>query len=765
MSDPDGSKDWARRVSEVLYAYRRWALAFGVLLAGLAVGPVSQIEVANSLRQYIVEEDPALEAYREFQATYGNDETVLVGLQRSSGFLTPDGFSLLRTATERVRQLDDVVGVRSLTTQVRVQHTLVGPRLQPLVPPGSLSSAQAKALREHITADSSLRRFVSEDGTMAALVARMPPSERLTERREAILDSIRHRLRPLDASVHLAGFGVILEALNEATTQDSAVVLVAALLGMVLLLGAFFRRVGPVLVTVAVVGTAALWLMGLYGALGNPVNTVTLVIPTLVLVVGTADCVHLLVHAAHLPDTVSRRERTIQTIAYLLFPCTVTSLTTAAGFSVLTASSIPIVQDLGLFSALGVLGAFVATLIGCANALPYAWSEPHRPRGNGLNAVVERVVGAGFRHWRAIGVGGLVIAGLAVVGVGRLSVDTNSIGYLFADHPVRQDSRLIEEKLGPYAPLEFVVRSDSTVLRPSLLRAVRAWEDRAVASGAVGWHHSAADVLDRLRREVMGSEATLEHPRQLRSLLTLGRSHRPVLEDLAAHPSQLRVTFGLPIQSARGVKEAIATLKQQAAVLPEGATVEATGYLPLYVRMTTLLVEAQLRSFGLALLVIPLGIALLFGGLWAAGWSLVPNLLPVLLTLGAMGWAGIPLDIVTVTIAVIVFGLVVDDTVHLLYRYLKVRRTRARKRALRIGARRAGRMMTITTAVLAGGFLVLALAHNRSVVWFGLLVAGALAAALLVDLLVLPALLAGGERMQENVLDPVGDGYGGPEGD
>lgn len=740
-------------------------LAFGVLLAGLAVGPVSQIEVANSLRQYIVEEDPALEAYREFQATYGNDETVLMGLQRSSGFLTPDGFSLLRTATERVRQLDDVVGVRSLTTQVRVQHTLVGPRLQPLVPPGSLSSAQAKALREHITADSSLSRFVSEDGTMAALVARMPPSERLKERREAILDSIRHRLRPLDASVHLAGFGVILEALNEATTQDSAVVLVAALLGMVLLLGAFFRRVGPVLVTVAVVGTAALWLMGLYGALGKPVNTVTLVIPTLVLVVGTADCVHLLVHAAHLPDTVSRRERTIQTIAYLLFPCTITSLTTAAGFSVLTASSIPIVQDLGLFSALGVLGAFVATLIGCANALPYAWSEPHRPRGNGLNAVVERVVGAGFRHWRAIVVGVLVIAGLAVVGVGRLSVDTNSIGYLFADHPVRQDSRLIEERLGPYAPLEFVVRSDSTVLRPSLLRAVRVWEDRAVASGAVGWHHSAADVLDRLRRKVMGAETALERPRQLRSLLTLGRSHRPVLEDLAAHPSQLRVTFGLPIQSARGVKEAIATLKKQAAVLPEGVTVEATGYLPLYVRMTTLLVEAQLRSFGLALLVIPLGIALLFGGLWAAGWSLVPNLLPVLLTLGAMGWAGIPLDIVTVTIAVIVFGLVVDDTVHLLYRYLKARRTRARKRALRIGARRAGRMMTITTAVLAGGFLVLALAHNRSVVWFGLLVAGALAAALLVDLLVLPALLAGGEWMQENVLNPAGDGSGGLEGD
>lgn len=748
MSSDRDTNSWSRRLAEGLYAYRRWALAVGLVLAGLAVGPIGGIEVDNTLRRYMVEEDPALESYRKFQTTYGNDETVLVGLQRPSGLLTSDGLALLRTATERVRGIGGVVEVQSLTTQVQIQPTLAGPQVRPLVPPGSLSAEQAAALRRHVRGDSALARFVSDDGTMATLAARMPPADRLKGRRGAILDSIRHRLQPLDASVHLAGIGVILEALNKATTQDSALVLLAALVVIVLLLGVFFRRIGPVLVTVGVVCTATLWLMGLYGAAGKAINTVTLIVPTLILVVGTADCVHLLVHAAHLPDALSGRERTIRTISYLLFPCAVTSLTTAAGFAVLTTSAIPIVQDLGLFSAIGALGAFAAALIGGTNALPHAWSTPCRPGDGGLDALLEKTVETGFRYGRVVLAGAVVVTGLAVLGITQLTVDTNSVGYLYPDHPVRQDSRLIEEKLGPYAPLEFVVRADSTVLRPDLMRAVRAWTQRVENTDKVGWHRSAADVLHRMQT-ALGGVRRVETSQQLKGLLTLGASHSRRLRELRVHPGRLRVTFGIPIQSARAVRATIATVKEAAVALPPDVTVEETGYLPLYVRMTHLIVDAQLRSFGWALLVIPATIALLFGGLWAAGWSLVPNLLPVLLTLGTMGTLGIPLDIVTVVIAVIVFGLVVDDTVHLLYRYANARTSWSRTEALREAARRAGRMMCITTAVLAGGFLVLALAHNRSVVWFGLLVSGALVAALVVDLLVLPALLASVEKTED----------------
>ena len=117
--------------------------------------------------------------------------------------------------------------------------------------------------------------------------------------------------------------------------------------------------------------------------------------------------------------------------------------------------------------------------------------------------------------------------------------------------------------------------------------------------------------------------------------------------------------------------------------------------------------------------------------------------LPVLLALGLIGWTGIPLDVATMTIAAIVLGLVVDDTVHLLHRYVTAYGASSPVAAFRTSARQAGPRMAITTSVLAGGFLVLCLAQVKSIVWFGLLSSMAIAAAHAADLLALPAVVVG----------------------
>ena len=171
-------------------------------------------------------------------------------------------------------------------------------------------------------------------------------------------------------------------------------------------------------------------------------------------------------------------------------------------------------------------------------------------------------------------------------------------------------------------------------------------------------------------------------------------------------------------------------------------TVTASGYLPLYVRMMDYIVRSQLTSFGLAFLIIFTLVGLLFGSLRMAVLSIPANLLPVLMTLGLMGLLGIRLDVATVTIAAIVLGLVVDDTVQFLYRYRHERQRRdSEVEAVSQAVRIVGRPMAITTIVLGLGFCVLGLASVKSVAWFGLLLAFALVSALLSDLLVIPAFL------------------------
>jgi len=736
---------------------RRWAaLAGALLLTAVAIVPALQVGVDTAVQHWFTKGDPALEAYREFQATYGNDEVVLICLRKSEGLFTPEGLALLPTATERVRAVDGVASVTSLATQSRVQRSIAGPQLAPLIPEDSLSAEQARALRQRILGDSTYARLVNGDGTMTAVYARMKRNSVIDGRRGPIMDSLRRALAPLDASVHLAGIGVILNALNEAATQDSFLFMLASSLLIFVLLWAYFRRLGPVLLTLGVVGVATIWLLGAYGLAGRDINMVTLVMPTLVLVVCTADCVHLLVYATSFPESLSPRIRTVKTLSHLATPCLVTTLTTAAGFASLMTSSMAIIRDLGLFCALGILFGLVAAFIGCAVALPYDAALPDRPTDAWLQRTVDGIIGLGIRRWRPVLVGTAVIVLWAGVGLGRITADTNPMGYLFPDHPVRQDSNLIEQSLGSYAPLEFIVRPDRTgggtptgsidssaVIKPELLRAVGRWQKRAVATGTVQWHQSPVDDLKRLHAALPGGEATVPTSlNRLRGLVRLGREELPYLKDLSAHPNQLRVTFGMPIKTANGVRRTVDSVRA-AASLPDDVTVEPTGYLPLYVRMMTLLTDSLVSSFGLAMLVILVMIGLLFRSAWAVLLSILPNGLPILLTLGLMGWLAIPLDVATMTIAAIVFGLVVDDTIHLLHRYATARGDTPPVPAFRTSARDAGQRMAVTTTVLAGGFLVLCLAEIKSVVWLGLLSAVAIVVALVADLLVLPALTRG----------------------
>jgi len=734
---------WARSFAVWLYDYRQAVFIGALLLTGLAVVPALQVGVDTSVQHWFTEGDPALESYRDFQRTYGNDEVVLIALRRSDGILTAEGFSLLAKATDRVRKIDGVASVRSLATQARVQMSFAGPQLVPLLGTDSLSATKAQALRAHVRSDSTYDRLVSADGTMAAVYARMERNAKIDGRRNAILDSIQHALAPLDVSVHLAGTGVILDALNDAATQDAFLFTLAASVLIFLLLWMYFRRVGPVLLTLGIVGAATTWLMGIYGLSGKDVNMVTVVMPTLVMVVCTADCVHLLIYASDLPDSLTPRQRTVRTLGDLAPPCLVTTLTTAAGFASLASSSMALVRTLGIFCAIGVGAGLITAFAGCAVALPYDAALPDRSSQSWLRRTVNRVVDFGLQRWRIVIMGAMGVAVGAAVGLGGIQADTNPIGYLFPDHRVRQDSNLIERTLGSYAPLEFVVRADSGATDPALLRAIEGWQAQAVRSGVVDWHYSPVDELRRLHAVLPDGGATVpDNPNRLEGLLRLGSRELPYLSDLQAHPDQLRVTFGVPIQSANGIEQALDSL-QALAQLPTHATLEPTGYLPLYVRIMNLLTDSLVRSFGLALLVISGMIALLFRSGRMALLSLVPNGLPILLALGLMGWLSIPLDAATMTIAAVVFGLVVDDTIHVFRHYVVARTSQPPVPAIRESAHHTGRRMAITTSVIAAGFLVLCVTQMQSIFWVGVLSAFAIVVALAADLLVLPAVIAG----------------------
>ncbi len=170
---------------------------------------------------------------------------------------------------------------------------------------------------------------------------------------------------------------------------------------------------------------------------------------------------------------------------------------------------------------------------------------------------------------------------------------------------------------------------------------------------------------------------------------------------------------------------------------PPGLTVQPAGYAPLYTRIIDEIVNSQIRGFSAAIVMI-----VILLGIGMRSWrrvllALPANAIPVGLTMGLMGLTGIPLDVASATIASVILGLVVDDTVHM----LRPVDGAGLGESLKLAAGSAGGTLLMTTMILACGFLVLGLAEIRSIAWFGVLTSFAVVIAILTDLLLLPALV------------------------
>ncbi len=722
----------------------RWLMVGLVcLLSAVSMLGLSKLGVDNALDIWFVEGDPALEAYDAFQETFGNDEVVVMSLHQPGGILDEDGLARMKAIGEIAEGVEGIERVLSLATIEQIRSGEDWLEVAPLyAPPISPDFAQS-VLDDPLLVGT----LVNASGDTALVLAWMESMGDIDAKRDAILADLRAQIEASGEDPDYAGMGVVYAALNQASTVDSQIFIAASYLVIVGLLLVLFRRVGPVVLTLLVVGLAAVWLMGLYGATGHDINMVTMVLPTLMLIIGVSDCIHFLNRSVEQPPGGTRWERARAAIAFMFWPCFMNSLTTAAGFAALATASMPVVRDLGVFAAIGVLGAFLAALIGCAVGLLWKRMDPAPEPPKPLMWMVSGMATLATQKPAAVLVGALVLILTGALGITQLEVDTYSIDYLKSHHHVRQDSEAIEASFGNYTPLELVVTSDGALRDPAVLGAVARWQDAMEEHPDVDWTRSAADTVRKLNQVLSDGEpesfVVPEDPSALEQALLLYESDpdSDLSSLVSADEDSLRVTAGIPMVSAKAFGLILDDLLE-VAELPDGATITPGGYLPLYVVIMEEVVASQVSSFALAFLVIFVMLALLFRSLRLSALAVPANLVPVIIILGVMGLVGIRLDVATVTVSAIMLGLIVDDTTQFLYRFrYEMGRLGDHTKAVEAAIHGVGRALMSTTVVLSIGFLVLGLAQIRSVSWFGMLMSLAMVCALVGDLLMLPAMI------------------------
>jgi predicted RND superfamily exporter protein len=727
------------------------ALALTVVLAVYA----SRLSVDNSLEVWFVEDDPALASYQAFLDEFGNDEVVVIAIHGPNEVFAPDRLERLVRMTGSLEEIDGIARVHSLANT----GILLGGDEPRVVPAVDLPVAGDDLLRARavVAIEGLASRLVGNDGATLVVFAWMDATPDIDIERPRILQNIRDATAAeLNTAEHanFGGVGVLHDALNRATIGEGSLFIGLSWLVIAVALWLITRRWLWTILALVVVTLADIALLGVMSLLGHPVNMITIALPPVVMILGVANVVHM---ATDLDIALARGRSSVPeltaTLAEVTVPCVFNAITTAVAFLSLATASMAVTRDYGVFAAVGVLFAFVMSLAGMAVLLPRASRlRPPGPSSTRLAGIVERITMFSMRHRIAVVVVTSIILILSIAGATRIVVDTYSIGFLPDDDVARLDGAAIERTAGPYFPMEMTLRaSGDTWMDSEFLRAVAAAQSALEADAVIGRTTTIADVLRDLRVGVSGvvvprpwaPQSNQEIVEMVELLERTGNAD--ILDHLVADDGRtLRLTATTPGMSVRGFIDVAERARATAqAAAGDEVEISLSGYMPLYTRMIEHVVDDQVKSFSLAFLMVFLVISSVLRSWKFALVAIPPNLLPVAILLGVMGFAGIQLDIATVTVAAVVLGVIVDDTVHMLHRLRRELATGADlDTAMRAVARASGLAVVSTSLVFVAGFLVISLAASDAVGRSGLLIAIAVLSALITDLFLLPAFIS-----------------------
>jgi uncharacterized protein len=773
---------WPVKLIDFLHRRARWLIG-GLLIATVAIGYfATRIQVDNSLEVWFIEGDPALVAYDRYKKTFGNDEIVIVAATAPEGIYAPKALERVRAASKRLEEHPKVRRVTSLAVGLHAEGSEGFIEIEKLLPDSEpITEEMAAEVKRRVASDPIFQGTIVGNSDKITLILVEPKTLADWDReRHGLIQDIdgiaRKELVKDGGGLHLGGIGVVYEGLNQASLRDSGVFVTLSYLILLGGLWVVFRRIVWVLVGAGIVSVAVLCTLGIAGLFGRDMNMVTAIIPTLIMTVGILDLIHLIdaYQEGHEADPKMAPKQLLRTaVALCIVPCIVNSFTDVIGFASFIGADMAAIRDLGWLVSAGLMILLVSVIVigvpalakfGARKAVIGADRPARAPAvavaGHGSDdgftlKIVRWFLEIATRHRIAVLVTTAALTVAAVVGMSRLVVDTYTIGFLPEKHPVRIDHNFIEKEFGRYIPLEFTAetKADGGVKQPEFLTKLDATERSFEKNPSVSKVTGLPEIIKRVNQlwadEDPKAYTIPQNEKQVaEQLLTYGFSAdgRDNLDGLmngeTARITHVTARSGLP--SANEIQKVIGDLEARGkAAMGDTAEIKPAGYLPLYVRITQNLTDAQISSAGSAFLLVTIVLMLLLRSVKLGLLAMVPNLVPAMVTLGFMGFTGIRLDLATVLIAGIIIGISVNDTSHLMFRFKHELGLTPDdpEGALRRMMNATGRAVVASSLIMIAGFSVLVFASVKSVVMFGLLTTVTVTTALIADLIVTPAIV------------------------
>ena len=749
-------------------------IGLALMVAAIAASGLPGIQLANNYRVFFSSDNPELVAFEHFQETYTKNDNILFYVEpKDNEVFSPQVAEAIEKLTEEAWQIPYVLRVDSITN---FQHSWADGddlTVENLIRDGSTLSQETLDEKRDIAIDEPLlyRNLVAGDLEATGVnVVLHYPEQSLTEVPEAVNEARRIaaeiEAQYPDLWIGLTGLSMLNNAFAEAGQQDAQTLVPAMYL--ILLLATLFvlRSFTATAATTGVIVLSTATAMGVVGHFGTALAPIALAAPVVIMTLAVADAIHILVSMLTLMrDGQSKLDALRESLRINFLAISITSPTTIIGFLALNYSDSPPFNHLGNITAIGIAAAWLYSVTFLPAIISLLPVKTKRVEGELTKSeqAMDRLAAFVTARYRPILLTGLAVAGLLIAIIPQVELNDQWVEYFDERVAFRTDTDKALKHMPGIYPVEFSVEADGPegINNPVYLGYLDQFTDWLREQDNMEHVFSYTDVIKRLNKNMHGDDESwfrLPDNQQLAAqYLFLYEISLPFGLDLNdrinVDKSATRVTATLRQVTTSEVKVFLAAAKSwMDENLPDYMRAKPTSATVMFTHIAERNIESML--VGNAIAVILISIILVFAlrspGLGAL--SLIPNVIPILMTYGLWTILVGRIGMAAATVSATSLGIIVDDTVHFLSKYIRARRERKydQAQAVQHAFRTVGLALIANSIILVAGFSFLALSTFRVNVEMGVLTAMAITVALAFDLLVLPALLLVGYQKKTN---------------
>ncbi len=752
---------------EILFRFR-WAIAFIVpLIVLMLASSLKHLEIDGSYRIWFEEDSQILKEYDYFREEFSNDDGITIVFKDENGIFNPKALGSIQRLTEALWELPHIDRVDSITNyqyvhadknrpdEVLVDDFIAEDLLE--VDKSYFEERQRLATSDSIILDS----FISKDGKTTMIFARLEPDANehgdiSKEMMDLLLPLIEAERNATGYKYWLNGGPPMTQAFVDIAGRDAVIFTPLVFLASMILLYMLFRRVSGAVIPLAVVLFTFISVLAVQTLLGYKLNNFTANIPVFIVAIGIADAVHIYsVWLMRKKEGIENFQAVYDSLQKNFLPILLTSLTTMVGFSTLAISKVVPVATLGIATASGALLAFVISVVWMPAVL-LLLKKPIQSSTQQHKSVSSLGYGAFIvRNDKKIIAFFVLLVALLGAGLAFVKVDSNTIRYFDKEVEIRKSAEFTMDNLTGSMSYVLIVDSGKRdgIKDPEFMQTIERFykEYQEAFPKDVRDISSLVDIVKRYNKILNHTESLPQERNLIAQYILLYSMSLPqgmeITDQMDFDQRKLRVTVLTNIVDTSKDIEMIEYAKAWWAKTPYKLTL--TGQTAMYAYMQKDITDTLIYSLSLTIVIVSLMMLLIFKRLKILWILLLPNLLPVILVIGVMGWIGLTIDMGVAIAGAIIIGVAVDDTIHFLVKYFD-----ARKRGLGMAEtfdevlHYAGRAILFTTVVLSLSFSMFVFSSFTPNQNFGVVTASALVLALVIDLLFLPALLSVVERKE-----------------